>query len=101
MSARPSTRARQVLSALIRIGWEIKRESGTSHKVLSKTGFSHYIFAFHDKEEIGPKMLARISKHTGLKPDDLKNHRTWRYSWLSRLQEGYRSISWAPCWSSS
>lgn len=71
MSVWPSTRARQVLSALIRIGWEIKRESGTSHKVLSKTGFSNYIFAFHDKEEIGPKMLVRISKHTGLKPEDL------------------------------
>ena len=71
MSVWPSTRARQVLSALIRIGWVIKRESGTSHKVLSKTGFPIYIFAFHDKEEIGPKMLVRISKHTGLKPEDL------------------------------
>jgi predicted RNA binding protein YcfA (HicA-like mRNA interferase family) len=29
------------------------------------------MFSFHDKEEIGPKMLARISKSTGLKPEDL------------------------------
>jgi len=29
------------------------------------------VFAFHDREEIGPRMLARISKRTGLKPDDL------------------------------
>ena len=71
MSVWPSTRARQVLAALLRIGWEIKRESGTSHKVLSKTGFPNYVFAFHDREEIGPKMLVRISKHTGLKPEDL------------------------------
>jgi len=71
MNAWPSTRARQVLAALLRIGWEIKREAGTSHKVLSKPGFPNYVFAFHDKEEIGPKMLARISKHTGLKPEDL------------------------------
>jgi len=71
MSAWPSTRARQVLAALLRIGWEIKRESGTSHKVLSKNGFPNYIFAFHDREEIGPKMLVRISKHTGMKPTDL------------------------------
>ena len=71
MSVWPSTRARQVLAALLRIGWEIKREAGTSHKVLSKTGSPYYIFAFHDKEEIGPKMLVRISKHTGLKPEDL------------------------------
>jgi hypothetical protein len=26
---------------------------------------------FHDEEEIGPRMLARISKKTGLKPADL------------------------------
>jgi predicted RNA binding protein YcfA (HicA-like mRNA interferase family) len=67
----PSTRARQVLTALLRIGWEIKRESGTSHKVLGRSGFPNYVFAFHDREEIGPKMLARISRHTGLKPEDL------------------------------
>jgi predicted RNA binding protein YcfA (HicA-like mRNA interferase family) len=30
-----------------------------------------FVFAFHDREEIGPKMLARIAKPTGLKPDDL------------------------------
>ena len=29
------------------------------------------VFAFHDREEIGPKMLARIAKRTGLTPDDL------------------------------
>jgi hypothetical protein len=29
------------------------------------------VFAFHDGDEIGPKMLARIAKHTGLNPDDL------------------------------
>jgi len=29
------------------------------------------VFAFHDDEEIGPKMLARIAKKTGLRPEDL------------------------------
>jgi hypothetical protein len=29
------------------------------------------VFAFHDREEIGPRMLARFSKRTGLTPDDL------------------------------
>jgi predicted RNA binding protein YcfA (HicA-like mRNA interferase family) len=29
------------------------------------------VFASHDKEEIGPKMLARIAKNTGLIPEDL------------------------------
>jgi hypothetical protein len=30
-----------------------------------------YVFAFHDAEEIGPRMLARIAKRTGLTPEDL------------------------------
>jgi hypothetical protein len=29
------------------------------------------VFAFHDKEEVGPRMLARLAKVTGLTPDDL------------------------------
>jgi hypothetical protein len=29
------------------------------------------VFAFHDDEEIGPRMLARIGKSTGLRPEDL------------------------------
>lgn len=71
MSQWPSAKARRVLAALLRIGWSIKRESGTSHKVLSRSGWVDVVFAFHDKEEIGPKMLARIAKKTGLKPEDL------------------------------
>jgi predicted RNA binding protein YcfA (HicA-like mRNA interferase family) len=71
MSQWPSTRARLVLSALLRIGWSTKRQSGTSHKVLSRSGWADYVFAFHDREEIGPRMLVRIAKKTGLKPEDL------------------------------
>lgn len=29
------------------------------------------VFAFHDSEEIGPRMLARLAKHAGIKPGDL------------------------------
>lgn len=71
MSQWPSTRARQVLAALLRIGWTIKRQSGTSHRVLARTGWPDFVFAFHEREEIGPKMLARIAKHTGLTLEDL------------------------------
>ncbi|MEK6664109.1 MAG: type II toxin-antitoxin system HicA family toxin [Pseudomonadota bacterium] len=70
MSQWPSAKAKRVLSALFRLGWEIKRQSG-SHRTLSRPGFPDYVFAFHDAEEIGPKMLARIAKHTGLSPRDL------------------------------
>jgi predicted RNA binding protein YcfA (HicA-like mRNA interferase family) len=70
MSQWPSVKARQVLSALIRIGWQVKRQSG-SHRTLARDAFPDYVFAFHEGEEIGPRMLARIAKHTGLKPEDL------------------------------
>ena len=59
-----------MLAALLRIGWSVKRESG-SHRTLARAGFSDYTFAFHDRDEIGPRMLARIAKHTGLTPQDL------------------------------
>ncbi|PYQ01156.1 MAG: hypothetical protein DMF82_20075 [Acidobacteria bacterium] len=66
----PSTRAQRVLAALTRLGWSLKRQSG-SHRVLSRAGSPDFVFAFHDGEEVGPRMLARIAKHTGLKPEDL------------------------------
>ena len=70
MSDWPSTRARQVLAALLRVGWRVKRTSG-SHRTLSRDQWQDFVFAFHDGEEIGPRMLARIAKRTGLRPDDL------------------------------
>ena len=59
-----------MLTALERIGWKIKRTSG-SHRTLSRDGYPDFVFAFRDKEEIGPRMLARIAKRTGLNPHDL------------------------------
>ena len=47
-----------------------KRQSG-SHRTLERTGWEDYTFAFHDSEEIGPVMLKRIAKKTGLTPEDL------------------------------
>ena len=70
MSAWPSARARRVLAALLRAGWSLKRQAG-SHRVLSRLGWPDFVFAFHDDEEIGPRMLARIAKRTGLRPEDL------------------------------
>jgi predicted RNA binding protein YcfA (HicA-like mRNA interferase family) len=71
MSQWGSAKGRKVLTALLRIGWTIKRESGGSHRILSRPGWSDVVFAFRDAEEIGPRMLARIGKRTGLTPDDL------------------------------
>ncbi|WP_392480822.1 type II toxin-antitoxin system HicA family toxin [Nostoc sp. C110] len=70
MSEWSSTKAKRVLAALLRIGWEIKRQSG-SHKILTHPDWADFVFAFHDGQEIGPRMLARIAKVTGLTPEDL------------------------------
>jgi predicted RNA binding protein YcfA (HicA-like mRNA interferase family) len=66
----PSTKAKRVLAALLRIGWAIKRQTG-SHRILQRDGYADFVFAFHDGDEIGPHMLSRISRKTGLVPDDL------------------------------
>ncbi len=63
-------KAKRVLAALLRIGWRVKRQTG-SHIILEREGWEDVTFAFHDGEEIGPKMLSRISKRTGLTPEDL------------------------------
>jgi predicted RNA binding protein YcfA (HicA-like mRNA interferase family) len=59
-----------VLAALLRIGWSVKRQTG-SHKVLEHPDLPDVVFAFHDSDEIGHRMLARIAKSTGLTPEDL------------------------------
>jgi predicted RNA binding protein YcfA (HicA-like mRNA interferase family) len=70
MSVWPSTKAKRVLAALQAIGWRIKRQTG-SHKTPWCEGEHDVVSAFHDGDDIDPKMLARIAKHTGLKPTDL------------------------------
>lgn len=71
MSQWPSAKAKRVLTALLRIGWRVKRQSGSSHRILERNGWPNTVFSFHEREEIGPKMLAKISKRTGLQPSDL------------------------------
>ena len=64
--------ARKVLRALHRIGWvEHHIIKGSSHVQLKREGFADFTWGFHEASEIGPRMLARIAKQTGLKPEDL------------------------------
>lgn len=65
-----AAKASRVLKVLLNLGWRIKRQRG-SHKILGKAGWPNFTFAFHDREEIGPRMLTRIAKHTDLTPEDL------------------------------
>lgn len=71
MSQWRAAKAGQVLAALLRIGWSVKRSHGGSHKILARAGWPDFVWAFHAGEEIGPRMLARIAKNTGLEPADL------------------------------
>ena len=70
MSAWTATKARTVLKALKRIGWTVKRQKG-SHKTLERDGYDDYTWAWHDGVEIGPVVLKKTGKATGLTPDDL------------------------------
>jgi predicted RNA binding protein YcfA (HicA-like mRNA interferase family) len=70
MSDWKSVKAKRLLAALLKIGWRVKRQTG-SHKILERAGWADVVFAFHDNDEIGPKMLARMAKVTGLLPEDL------------------------------
>ncbi|MBF0354496.1 MAG: type II toxin-antitoxin system HicA family toxin [Alphaproteobacteria bacterium] len=70
MSPWPSIKAKRLLAVLLKNGWNVKRQTG-SHCTLARDGWPDMVFAFHDNEEIGPRMLARIAKHSGLEPGDL------------------------------
>lgn len=70
MSRWKSVKARQLLAALLRIGWEVAWQKG-SHRRLKRPGWPNYSFAFHDNEEVGPGLLPQIAKKTGLQPEDL------------------------------
>jgi predicted RNase H-like HicB family nuclease len=66
----PSSRSPQLLRALRRIGWSMKNETD-SHEHLLKLGWPDIFYVFDERAEIGPRMLSRIAKMTGLRPDDL------------------------------
>ena len=70
MSDRGSVKAKRLLAALLRIGWEVAWQKG-SHRRLKRAGWPNYTFAFHDHEEVGPGLLAQVAKKTGLQPEDL------------------------------
>ncbi len=70
MSQWPAIKANRLLAALLRLGWSIKRQPG-SHRTLRREGWTDVTFAFHDGEEVGPRMLSRLAKHTGIRPEDL------------------------------
>lgn len=67
----PSKKASRVYAALLRIGWRLKRTSSGSLRMLVRDGWPDYVWHFHDSVDIGPVMLSKIAKRTGLQPSDL------------------------------
>jgi predicted RNA binding protein YcfA (HicA-like mRNA interferase family) len=70
VSAWPPTKAHRVLAALLRKGWHVKRQTA-SHRILARANWPDFVFAYHDHDEVGPKMLSRIARSTDLRPEDL------------------------------
>ncbi len=70
MSKWKPVKSRQLLAALLRIGWEVAWQKG-SHRRLKRPGWPNYSLAFHDNEEVGPGLLPQIARKTGLQPEDL------------------------------
>src|SRR5579863_1113682 len=60
-----ATKATRVLSDRQRIGWRIKRQKA-SHRTLERCGWPGYVFAYHDRAELGPVALEKLGKKTGL-----------------------------------
>jgi len=71
LGAIPSIRARPLLALLLKCGFEVIRTRG-SHRFLRHSDGRTLLFAFHDRETIGPRMLARVLRDAGLKYEDVK-----------------------------
>jgi predicted RNA binding protein YcfA (HicA-like mRNA interferase family) len=67
----PSVKAPEALAALLRIGWRIKRQGGTSHRILERPGWPDILFAYHDRVTLGPAAMKVLARKTGLAPKDL------------------------------
>jgi predicted RNA binding protein YcfA (HicA-like mRNA interferase family) len=57
-------KARQVRAALERDGWRLIRQS-VSHR-LYRRGERTAVFTFHDREDLGGPMMARIAREFGV-----------------------------------
>ena len=71
MSYWPSSKAKQVFRAIQRLGWRVKEEKGSSHKQMIHDIYGEATWSFHDNEEIGPKMMARLAKTFHFDREDL------------------------------
>ena len=67
----PELPARRVLRALQRARFNEVRRKG-SHRFLAHADGRVLLFAHHESERLGPKILAKILRVAGLKPEELR-----------------------------
>jgi predicted RNA binding protein YcfA (HicA-like mRNA interferase family) len=67
----PELPARRVLAALERAGFCEARRRG-SHRFLVHHDGRALVFAVHERERIGPKLLAKILKDARISHDDFR-----------------------------
>lgn len=67
----PSIKTHRLIKAMQKQGWELHHQTG-SHRIFRKEGHEPYALANADHEELGPKIVSRIAKVIGLKPEHLR-----------------------------
>jgi predicted RNA binding protein YcfA (HicA-like mRNA interferase family) len=56
----PSLKARQLLRILRRLGYEVARRGGSSHRWLEAEGRPRLLFTYHDRVSIAPSRVREI-----------------------------------------
>jgi predicted RNA binding protein YcfA (HicA-like mRNA interferase family) len=67
----PELPARRVLAALLRAGFQEARRRG-SHRFLVHQDGRTMLFAVHEAERVGPKLLAKILKDSHITPEQFR-----------------------------
>jgi len=67
----PELPARRVLAALERAGFREARRGG-SHRFLVHDDGRALVFAVHERERVGPKLLTKILKDARISHDDFR-----------------------------
>jgi predicted RNA binding protein YcfA (HicA-like mRNA interferase family) len=67
----PSTKAKKVFAAIARKGWSVRTPKGSSRKQMIHPEHGQATWAFHDSDEIGPKMMARLAKEFHFTREDI------------------------------
>ena len=70
MSVLPSIKALRLLNALLKYGFFVVRIRG-SHRFLRHPDGRTLMFAFHDRETVGPRILSKLVKDARMTAEEL------------------------------